>query len=60
MLWIFVWYLIADRLSAHTAQAPIQTLTVPSTLRVSGFLSQVNVRLHSVVPFDSLFTPEGA
>jgi len=50
---LFVWYLIADRLTPYTDQARISTLTVPLTPRVSGFLSQVNVRLHSVVDVDS-------
>jgi len=49
---IFVWYLFADRLTPYTDQARIQTLVVPIVPQVSGYLTEVNVRLHSVVSED--------
>lgn len=46
---IFVWYLFADRYTPFTDQARIKTLVVPLVPRVSGHLTDVNVRLHSSV-----------
>ncbi|MFC2094286.1 HlyD family secretion protein [Bacteroidota bacterium] len=46
---IFVWYLFADRFTPYTDQARIKTLVVPIVPRVSGYLTEVNVRLHSIV-----------
>jgi multidrug resistance efflux pump len=51
---IFVWYLFADRLTPHTDQARIEGLIIPIVPRVSGYLTEVNVRLHSVVEQDDL------
>ena len=46
---IFIWYLFADRFAPFTDQARIKTLVVPIVPRVSGYLTEVNVRLHSIV-----------
>lgn len=46
---IFIWYLFADRYTPFTDQARIKTLVVPIVPRVSGYLTDVNVRLHSLV-----------
>jgi len=46
---IFIWYVAADRFTPYTDQARIQTLVVPIVPRVSGYLTEVNVRLHSRV-----------
>lgn len=48
-LTIFIWYLFADRYAPFTDQARIKTLIVPIVPRVSGYLTEVNVRLHSIV-----------
>jgi len=46
---IFIWYLFADRYAPFTDQARIKTLVVPIVPRVSGYLTEVNIRLHSIV-----------
>jgi multidrug resistance efflux pump len=46
---IFVWYLFADRFTPYTDQARVQGLVIPVVPRVSGHLTDVYVRLHSVV-----------
>ena len=48
-LLIFIWYLFADRFAPYTDQARIKTLVVPLVPRVSGYLTEVDIRLHSVV-----------
>jgi multidrug resistance efflux pump len=45
----FVWYVLADRLTPYTDQARIQALVTPIVPRVSGYVTKVDVRLHSVV-----------
>jgi len=45
----FAWYLVADRLTPYTDQARVTSLIVPVVPRVSGYLTEVNVHLHSVV-----------
>ena len=51
---IFVWYLFADRFTPYTDQARVNALLVPIVPRVSGYLTEVNVRLHSVVKQDDV------
>ncbi len=46
---VFVWYLFADRITPYTDQARVQGLVIPVVPRVSGHLTEVAVRLHSVV-----------
>jgi multidrug resistance efflux pump len=46
---VFVWYLLSDRYTPYTDQASVQALVVPIVPRVSGHLTNVNVRLHSIV-----------
>lgn len=48
-LLIFIWYLFADRFAPYTDQARIKTLVVPLVPRVSGYLTEIDVRLHSIV-----------
>ena len=49
---VFIWYVLADRHTPYTTQARIDALTVPIVPRVSGYVTEVNVRLHSVVEED--------
>ncbi len=46
---IFAWYVAADRVTPFTDQARVQTLVTPIVPRVSGYLTEVNVQLHSLV-----------
>lgn len=48
-LLFFIWYVFADHLTPYTDQARVQALVTPIVPRVSGYLTQVNVGLHSVV-----------
>ncbi len=45
----FVWYVLADRHTPYTDQARIQGLITPVSPRVSGFVTKVNINLHSRV-----------
>ena len=49
VLVVFVWYLFADRLTPYTDQGRVQALLTPIVPQVSGYLTEVNVRLHSMV-----------
>ena len=49
---IFVWYLFSDRYAPFTDQARVKTLVVPIVPRVSGYLTEIHVRLHSLVTKD--------
>lgn len=51
---IFVWYLFADRLTPFTSQARVKSLVVPIVPQVSGYLTGINVGLHSVVDEDEV------
>ncbi len=51
---IFVWYLYADRYTPYTDQARVTELVIPIVPRVSGYLTEVNVKLHSVVSWNQL------
>ncbi len=46
---VFIWYVLADRHTPYTTQARVDALTVPIVPRVSGYVTEVNVRLHAVV-----------
>lgn len=53
---IFIWYLLADRRTPYTNQVRITELVIPITPRVSGYLTDVRVKLNSVVTLgDTLF-----
>ena len=53
---VFVVYLLSDRHTPYTDQANVQALIVPIVPRVAGHLTEVNVRLHSIVAQgDALF-----
>ncbi|UCE92869.1 MAG: HlyD family secretion protein [Flavobacteriaceae bacterium] len=45
----FIWYVSADRHTPYTDQARIQGLITPVSPRVSGFVTEVNIKLHSRV-----------
>ncbi len=46
---IFIWYIFADRFAPYTTQARTKMLTIPITPKVSGYLTEVNAELHSIV-----------
>ena len=45
----FIWYVSADRHTPYTDQARIQGLITPVSPRVSGFVTELNIKLHSRV-----------
>lgn len=49
---VFIWYLLADRRTPYTNQARVTELVIPITPRVSGYLTDVRVKLNSVVEAD--------
>ncbi len=51
---IFTWYIFSDRNTPYTDQARITELVIPITPRVSGYLTDVNIKLHSRVSFGDL------
>lgn len=53
---IFIWHVLSDRKTPYTDQAKIKGLAIPIAPRVSGYVTQINVRLHSLVKEgDTLF-----
>jgi multidrug resistance efflux pump len=53
----FVWYVLSDRYTPYTDQARIHGLITPVSPRVSGFITDIDVQLHSEVKAgDVLFT----
>jgi len=52
----FVWYILSERHTPYTDQARIKGLVTPITSQVSGFVTDIKVKLHSKVHFgDTLF-----
>ncbi len=52
----FIWYVLSDRHTPYTDQARIKGLITPVTARVSGNITEINVKLHSKVKAgDTLF-----
>jgi len=52
----FLWLLAADRHTPYTSQARLNALVVPIVPKVSGYLKEANVRLHSLVKYhDTMF-----
>ena len=45
----FVWYVLSDRHTPYTDQARIHGLITPVSPRVSGFITEIKVKLHSEV-----------
>jgi len=45
----FIWYVLSDRHTPYTDQARIKGLITPVTARVSGNITEINVKLHSKV-----------
>lgn len=55
-LLFFIWLLVADRHTPYTSQARLNALVVPIVPKVSGYLKEANVRLHSHVNYgDTMF-----
>jgi len=46
---IFIWHVYSDRQTPYTDQARITGLAIPISPRVSGYVTQINVHLHSLV-----------
>jgi len=51
---IFIWYVKSDRVTPYTSQARVRSLIVPIVPRVSGHITEVGVRLHSMVEQDDV------
>jgi multidrug resistance efflux pump len=51
---IFAWYIYSDRFTPYTSLGRITEIIVPLTPRVSGYLIDVKVRLHSIVKTNQL------
>lgn len=51
---IFYWYVMADRHTPYTDLARVNEIYIPISPRVSGYLTKVNVRLHSHVSYDDV------
>lgn len=45
----FIWYILSDRHTPYTDQARIKGLITPVTSRVSGNITNINVKLHTIV-----------
>lgn len=45
----FIWYVLSDRYTPYTDQARIHGLITPVSPRVSGFITEVEIQLHSKV-----------
>ncbi len=55
-LLFFIWYIFSDRYTPYTDQARIKGLITPVTSQVSGYITNVNIKLNSVVSAgDTLF-----
>lgn len=55
-LLIFIWYVSSDRHTPNTDQARVKGLVLPVAPMVSGYITKVNVGLHSIVKMgDTLF-----
>ncbi|MEH0154909.1 HlyD family secretion protein [Limibacter armeniacum] len=53
---LLVWYILSDRYVPYTDQAKVNGLTTPIAPRVSGYITEINVRLHDYVHTgDTLF-----
>ena len=46
---VFVWYVLADRHTPFTDQARVAALVVPIVPEVGGYITEIDVRLHSTV-----------
>ncbi len=60
-LLIFVWYVLSDRHTPNTDQARVKGLVLPVAPMVSGYITKVNVGLHTLVnKGDTLFIVDTA
>jgi multidrug resistance efflux pump len=46
---VFVWYILSERFTPYTSQASVVETSIPVTPRVSGYLTNIEVGLHSAV-----------
>ena len=46
---VFIWHVFSDRQTPYTDQAKIKGLAIQIAPRVSGYITKINVRLHSMV-----------
>ena len=44
-----IWYVISDRYTPYTDQAQIKGLITPVIAQVSGFVTEININLHSKI-----------
>jgi len=52
----FTWYILSDRFTPYTDQGRIKGLITPVTAQVSGYITEVNIKLNSIVRAgDTLF-----
>jgi multidrug resistance efflux pump len=49
VLLIFIWQLVADRFTPYTDNARVQGIVVPIVPKVSGYIKEVNIGLHSII-----------
>ena len=55
-LLFFIWYILSDRHTPYTDQANIQGLITPVTPRVSGYVTKIDIKLHThIKKGDTLF-----
>ena len=53
---VFVWYVLADRYTPYSQLSTVKGLSIPIYPRVSGYVTKINVELHSQVKKgDTLF-----
>ncbi len=53
---LFVWYVLSDRYTPYTDEGKVKGLAIPVYPRVSGYVTKINVKLHSIVhQGDTLF-----
>ena len=46
---VFVWYILSNRYTPYSDQSRLNALVTPIVPKVSGYLKEINVRLHSEV-----------
>ena len=51
---IFIWYIISDRLTPYTSQATVKEIVMPVIPRVSGYITDLKIHLHSKVKVGQL------
>lgn len=46
---MFIWYILSNRHTPYTDQSRLNALVIPIVPKISGYLNEINVRLHSKV-----------